>query len=225
MSRLEATMSMDTSYRLPAAGRTFSDEWELKRSRFIVTARRVMDSAEAREFIDEVKSTYPDATHNCSAFYLHVDGAQPIERSSDDGEPSGTAGRPMLEQLKGSGMCDVAAVVTRYFGGVKLGAGGLVHAYSESVGLILPQIPQVTRSLRELYTVAFDHADAGRLEAELRTRGVEVTDVAYGPQAVYTLAVEPGGRAELTDTLASLTQGQVFPREAGTAWVEADNAR
>lgn len=211
---------MDTTYLLPAAGRTYQYEWELKRSRFITTARRVMNEEEARGFVAEIKATYPDASHNCSAYYYQVDGANPVERSSDDGEPSGTAGRPMLEQLKGSGMCDIAVVVTRYFGGVKLGAGGLVHAYSESVGLILPTIPRVRRHLRELYLVDFPHADAGRIEAELRARGVQVTDVEYGRAATYTLAVPPGGVDDLTDTLASLTQGDAQLVEAGTAWVE-----
>lgn len=216
---------MQTTYQAPAPNRTYRHEWEIKRSRFLVSARRVADEAEARGFIDEMKSTYPDATHNCSAYLVNVDGSQPVERSSDDGEPAGTAGRPILEQLKGSGLYDIAAVVTRYFGGVKLGAGGLVHAYSESLGLLLPQIPRVTRSRRELYSVSFDHAEAGRWEAELRARGIDIVDVAYGAQAAYTLAVAPGAREELTDTLASLTKGQVEPREAGTAWVESAATR
>lgn len=212
---------METTYLTPPPGETFTHEWELKRSRFITTARRVMNEDEARSFVAELKEQYPDATHNCSAYYFHVDGANPVERSSDDGEPSGTAGRPMLEQLKGSGMMDIAAVVTRYFGGVKLGAGGLVHAYSESVGLILPQIPRVRRSLRELYLVDFPHSEAGRMEAELRGRGVHVNGVDYGASATYTLAVAPGGLGELEDTLASLTQGAAQAVEAGTAWVES----
>ncbi len=207
-------------YRLPTPDVTWTHEWEVKRSRFITLIRRVRSEEEAREFIHEVRAGYPDARHHCSAFLIHVDDANPIERSSDDGEPSGTAGKPMLEQLKGSGMLDVAAVVVRYFGGIKLGAGGLVHAYSNSVGDALPQVSQVVRSIRELYTVEFPHADAGRLEAELRARGVEVTDAKYGLAVTYTLAVDPGGREELESTLASLTSGAATLREAGVAWVE-----
>lgn len=212
---------MDTTYLLPAPGRDFTREWEVKRSRFIATARRVMDEAQARAFIDEVRATYPDARHHCSAFIVLIDDALPVERSSDDGEPSGTAGRPILEQLKGSGLSNIAVVVTRYFGGIKLGAGGLVHAYSESVGQLLPDIDRVRRSLRELYRVDFTHAEAGRLESELRDRGVDIAEVAYGEMASYTLAVEPGGFGGLCDTLASLTQGQVEPREIGTTWIES----
>ena len=212
---------METTYLLPVPGRDFTREWEVKRSRFIATARRGMDETQARAFIDEVRATYPDARHHCSAFIVLIDDALPVERSSDDGEPSGTAGRPMLEQLKGSGLSNIAVVVTRYFGGIKLGAGGLVHAYSESVGQLLPEIPRARRSLRELYRVEFAHAEAGRLESELRDRGVEITNVAYGETANYTLAVEPGGFGDLCDTLASLTQGQVEPREIGTTWIES----
>ncbi|AGF72860.1 YigZ family protein [Corynebacterium halotolerans] len=207
-------------YRLPAPDVTWTHEWEIKRSRFITLIRRVRTEEQARDFIHEARAQYPDARHHCSAFILHVDGANPVERSSDDGEPSGTAGRPMLEQLKGSGMLDVAAVVVRYFGGIKLGAGGLVHAYSNSVGDALPQVSQVTRAIRELYTVEFPHAEAGRLESELRARGVEVTDVEYGAAVTYTLGVDPGEFGELESTLAALTAGEVAPREAGQAWVE-----
>lgn len=211
-------------YRLPAPDRTWTHEWEIKRSKFITLISRVRSEDEARDFIHEVRADYPDARHHCSAFILHVDGANPIERSSDDGEPSGTAGKPMLEQLKGSGMLDLAAVVVRYFGGIKLGAGGLVHAYSNSVGEALPLVGQVTRSVRELYTVEFAHAEAGRLESELRARGVEVTDVVYGATVTYTLAVDPGGRAELEAMLASLTSGSASLAEAGQTWVESPAA-
>lgn len=212
---------MVTSYQLPAADHTWSDEYEVKRSRFIAVARRATSEEQAREFIHEVKAAYPDARHHCSAFIVHVDGAQPIERSSDDGEPSGTAGKPMLDMLKGSSLIDAAVVVVRYFGGVKLGAGGLVHAYSHAVGQLLPQVDRVTRSLRELYTLDASHSDAGRLEAELRGRGIAVVDVSYAARVRFTLGVDPGGRDDLASTLAALTSGAAQLHEAGTAWVES----
>ncbi|MDO5668856.1 MAG: YigZ family protein [Corynebacterium sp.] len=207
-------------YQTPAAGQTWSHEWEVKRSRFLSLVRRTPDEQAARDFIAQVRADYPDARHHCSAYLLHIEGANPIERSSDDGEPSGTAGRPMLDVLKGSSLYDAAVVVVRWFGGIKLGAGGLVHAYSQSVGDLLPQVPRVTRAIRELYRIEVPHADAGRLESELRARGVSITDTGYGTAVTYTLAVEPGGREELESTLAALTSGAVLPSEAGTAWVE-----
>ncbi len=211
---------MFTTYQLPAADRTWTHEWEVKRSRFHSLARRTSDEDAARDFIHEIRAEYPDARHHCSAYMLHVEGSNPIERSSDDGEPSGTAGKPMLDMLRGSELLDTTVVVVRWFGGIKLGAGGLVHAYSQSVGDLLPKIDRVTRAIRELYLIEVPHADAGRLEADLRNRGIAVTDTDYGAAVTYTLAVAPGGRAELESTLASLTAGAVVPREAGTSWVE-----
>lgn len=211
---------MLTTYQLPAADRTWTHEWEVKRSRFYSLARRTSDEDAARDFIHEIRAEFPDARHHCSAYMLHVEGSNPIERSSDDGEPSGTAGKPMLDMLRGSELLDTTVVVVRWFGGIKLGAGGLVHAYSQSVGDLLPKIDRVTRAIRELYLIEVPHADAGRLEADLRNRGIAVTDTDYGAAVTYTLAVEPGGRAELESTLASLTAGAVVPVEAGTSWVE-----
>ena len=220
MARQVAFITMQTSYALPAAGHTWRHQWEVKRSKFHTFARRVMSEEAARDFIAEIRGRYPDARHHCSAYLLQVDGANPVERSSDDGEPSGTAGMPMLDMLRGSGLIDVAVVVVRYFGGVKLGAGGLVHAYSHSVEQVLPLVDRGTRSRRELYTVTAPHAEAGRLEAELRARDL-VVDVAYGAEVTMTLAVAPGGRPELESTLAALTSGGAELGEAGTAWVES----
>ncbi|MCK6160237.1 YigZ family protein [Corynebacterium simulans] len=210
---------MLTSYERPVPGE-IENEIEIKRSRFITLVDRVTCESEARGFIDAARERFPDARHHCSAYIYHVDEANPVERSSDDGEPSGTAGKPMLDVLKGSGMLDICAVVVRYFGGVKLGAGGLVHAYGGSVSEALELVERSTRALRELYTAEFSHAQAGRVEAELRNRGYEITDTAYGAAVTFTLAIEPGGREALDATLAALSQGEVESSEAGTAWVE-----
>ena len=107
-----------------------SHEIEVKKSRFLALVARVSTPAEAREVVNERKAAMPDARHHCAAFVVSADGAQPFSHSSDDGEPSGTAGRPMLDVLAGSKLVDVVAVVTRYFGGTLLGTGGLVRAYS-----------------------------------------------------------------------------------------------
>ena len=103
---------------------------------------------------------------------------------------------------------------------MKLGAGGLVHAYSESVSAALENVPRAEKSLRELVSVALPHAEAGRIEAELRTHGIDVVDVAYESQARYTFAIEPGSRESFDDLLAAVTQGTATSREAGTMWVE-----
>lgn len=208
------------SYQRPVAGELYEREIEIKRSRFITLIGRATNEEEARALIDAARERFPDARHHCSAYIYHVEAANPVERSSDDGEPSGTAGKPMLDVLKGSGLLDICAVVVRYFGGIKLGAGGLVHAYGGAVSETMEQVERVTRALRELYTVEVSHADAGRLEADLRNRGVDIVDTTYSQAVTYTVSVAPGGEEELTATLAALTQGEVAPQEAGTAWVE-----
>ena len=197
---------MEQSYVRPA-DELVTHEFEVKRSRFIGWVARATTEEEAREVINAAREEYPDARHHCSAFIVHQDAAQPVERSSDDGEPSGTAGKPMLEVLKGSGMQDVVAVAIRYFGGIKLGTGGLVSAYTESVADTLEQVTRVTREVRELGTVDFPHAEAGRIESELRTAGIDVVDVEYGRAAAYTLAFAPGERERVDALLAAVTHG------------------
>lgn len=208
---------MFVSFELPARD-LVTHEITIKRSRFITWITRAESEAEAREVIAEAKATYPDARHHCSAFILH--GQNPIERSSDDGEPSGTAGKPMLDVLRGSGMQDIVAVVIRYFGGIKLGAGGLVHAYSGAVSETLEHVTRVEKRLRQLVSVDLPHAEAGRIEADLRTNGIDVVDVQYGAMATYTLGIEPGGLDALNELLAALTQGTAEASETGETWVE-----
>ena len=210
---------MEQAYVRPAE-ELVTHEFEVKRSRFIGWVARATTEEEARAVIAAAREEYPDARHHCSAFIVHQDGAQPIERSSDDGEPSGTAGKPMLEVLKGSGMQDVVAVAIRYFGGIKLGTGGLVSAYTESVADTLEQVTRVTREVRELGTVDFPHAEAGRIESELRTAGIDVVDVEYGRAAAYTLAFAPGERERVDALLAAVTHGGAEMKEAGYRWVE-----
>ncbi|MER0091620.1 YigZ family protein [Corynebacterium sp. KPL2838] len=209
---------MRDSYRRPTG--QVEHEIEIKRSRFITLIGRVTNEEEARAFIDAARQRFPDARHHCSAYVYHVDDANPVERSSDDGEPSGTAGKPMLDVVKGSGMLDICAVVVRYFGGIKLGAGGLVHAYGGAVSEAMEKVKSVARARRELYTVECPHATAGRLEADLRGRGIDITDTEYGAAVIFTVAVRPGGLDDLQAMLAALSQGEISAREAGSAWVE-----
>lgn len=211
---------MVTEYTRPVEGETTTHEIEIKRSRFITWIARATSEEEARAVINAARDEFPDARHHCSAFIVHVDDAQPIERSSDDGEPSGTAGKPMLEVLKGSGMYDIVAVVIRYFGGIKLGTGGLVSAYTNAVSEALPAVHTATRAMREQVTVDLPHAEAGRIEAELRNAGVDVFDVAYGAAATYTLAFAPGQRERIDDLLAAATQGRAETKTLGPRWVE-----
>ena len=120
-------------------------ETEVKHSRFIAALHRVDDAEAATEFVAEQKSLYPDARHHCSAFVIGYEANSRVERAHDDGEPGGTAGVPMLQALKSRDLVDVIVVVTRYFGGIKLGAGGLVRAYSGAVSVALDSAELVAR--------------------------------------------------------------------------------
>ncbi len=146
---------MMVRYPIPAAEHSF--EQEIKHSRFIATVVHAPTLAEARAQIAVIAARYPDATHNCWAF--HVGVGPPAEiGASDDGEPGGTAGRPMLLVLQGSGLGDVAAVVTRYYGGVKLGSGGLVRAYGGTLQKALNELPTREQVIRRAGVLTLDYA-------------------------------------------------------------------
>jgi uncharacterized YigZ family protein len=192
-------------------------EIEAKRSRFRCTLERVPDEAAARAVVDRLRKEHWDARHHCSAFVLGPTAA--VQRSSDDGEPAGTAGAPMLEVLRGAGVSDVVAVVTRWFGGTLLGAGGLVRAYGDAVRAALDEVGVLTRELVTEYELTVGHAEAGRLESELRTRGVQILDTSYADAVTMRVGVrDPSGLAEL---VAELTGGAVpAPRQVGSRWTD-----
>lgn len=211
---------MVLSYRTPA--RDTDAEIEVKRSRFLATVRRVEDEAAARAVVEEARRTHWDARHHCSAFVLGPPPV-PVERSSDDGEPAGTAGAPMLEVLRGHdghGVSDVVAVVTRWFGGTLLGAGGLVRAYGDAVRAALAEAGTLTRELRRELVVEVGHAEAGRVETELRSRGVAVLDATYGSAVELRVGVAPDEEDRLRAVLAELTHGAAVARNAGERWVD-----
>ena len=191
---------------------------EVKRSRFRCTLARVSTEEEARELIEALRKEHWEAAHHCSAFVLGPDAQ--IQRSSDDGEPAGTAGAPMLEVLRGQELTDVVAVVTRWFGGVLLGTGGLIRAYSDAVRAGVEHVGVIARQLVEEYTVELDHAVAGKVEADLRARGVQVLDVEYAAAARLRLGITPEQAPDLADLISELTGGGVEPVQAGTSWVD-----
>jgi putative IMPACT (imprinted ancient) family translation regulator len=183
-----------TTYLTVARGATA--EVEDRGSRFLCTLRRVADEDAARD----------------------LDAA--LQRSSDDGEPAGTAGAPMLEVLKGAGVSDVAAVVSRWFGGTLLGAGGLVRAYGDAVRAALAEAGTLRRSLLTELALDLDHADAGRVEGELRTRGVRVLDVAYDARVRLLLAAAPEELDRVVAAVAAATGGASVPEAVGERWVD-----
>ena len=179
-------MTATDSYRVLLSG----GEGEIveKKSRFIATIRKCETEEEAVAFIEEMKKKYWDARHNCSAFIIGSRGE--LTRCSDDGEPSGTAGRPMLEVLTGSGIRNIAVVVTRYFGGTLLGTGGLVRAYTQAV--------------KEGLDVTTDYNDVGKLQYYFGQQGIVPADSIYAENVKFILLVpvekEDGLRKNLTET-------------------------
>lgn len=193
---------------------------EEKRSVFECRLERVDSEDAARAVVEQARTTHWDARHHCSAWVLGPEGT--LTRSNDDGEPSGTAGTPMLEALGHSGFSDVVAVVTRWFGGTLLGTGGLVRAYGDAVRAALEQAQPLERELRRLATLEVGHAEAGRLEHDLRAHGVVVRDVTYSAHVILHLAAPVGDEDQVTSLIARLTggTGQLAPGE--TEWVDLD---
>jgi uncharacterized YigZ family protein len=199
-------------------GRAATGEVEDRGSRFLCTLRRVADEDEARALVAELRREHWDARHHCSAFVIGPLGE--LQRSSDDGEPAGTAGAPMLEVLRGAGVSDVAAVVTRWFGGTLLGAGGLVRAYGDAVRAALAEAGTLRRTLLAELALELDHADAGRVEGELRARGVDVLEVAYDARVRLLLAAEPDQVDRVSALVAAATSGAGLPVVVGERWVD-----
>lgn len=194
-------------------------ELEIKRSRFITRIRRVSSADEARALVSDCRAEFPDARHHCSAFVVSVPGAQPLQHSSDDGEPSGTAGRPMLDVLTGADLTDVAAVVVRYFGGTLLGTGGLVRTYTDAVAGTLAGAAVVQRVPYVRARVALMHSVAGKVEADLRAAGYEIADVRYEASRVR-LEVAVESLDSFNTALAELTSGAASATDAGEIWAE-----
>ena len=181
-------------------------------------ARRVAEEEEARALVAGLRREHWDARHHCSAFVIGPGGE--VQRSSDDGEPAGTAGAPMLEVLRGAGVSDVAAVVTRWFGGTLLGAGGLVRAYGDAVRAALADAGTLRRTLLTELALELDHADAGRVEGELRARGVSVLDVAYDARVRLLLVAAPDEVDRVAALVAAATSGAGVPVAVGERWVD-----
>lgn len=160
-----------------------------KKSRFIARIAPVADPEEARAFIESVKKLHHDARHNCYAYILGDEGSE--LKYSDDGEPQGTAGRPMLEVLKGRELTFICAVVTRYFGGILLGTGGLSRAYSDALSAALDNADITTMSLSDIVRVKADYTLTGKLMHLCEKREVSIRSTEYTERVEYLLAIPP----------------------------------
>ena len=186
----------------------FQHEIVIEKSRFICTLKKVATEEEAQEFIKEIKKKYWDATHNCSAYIVGENGM--AQRSSDDGEPSGTAGLPMLEVLRKNNLHNVAAVVTRYFGGIKLGAGGLVRAYTNSVASAIEGADISEKVLFGYFNFIQDINSAGKTLNILYQQNLfAVVDVEYDIDAKIVLRMPMSMKNEAEEWLTEALSKEV----------------
>ena len=189
---------------------------EIKRSKFIATLSHVESGEDAEAFVRAVRKRYPDATHNCYAYIADELGNE--TRFSDDGEPGGTAGQPMLEVLRKKGIVKAAVVVTRYFGGIKLGAGGLVAAYTDSVMEVLDAsgIRRMTECAE--VTVECDYSDHSAIESALTRAGALRGEAVYGENVRSVWYAETDKSGELIELVSAKTLGKVRAEITGRCY-------
>ncbi|BAQ10124.1 impact family member yvye [Bacillus sp. OxB-1] len=192
----------------------------IQKSRFLTYIKRAETEEEALEFIQEIKKQHHAATHNCSA-YLIGEHDQ-IQKANDDGEPSGTAGVPMLEVLKKQGLKDTVVVVTRYFGGIKLGGGGLIRAYGRATSVGIDAAGVVHRRLHELMKVTIDYTWLGKVENEARQSPYPLKDITYADGVDLFLYVPVAEVEEFTAWMTEMTNGQAGILSVSSEFLETD---
>lgn len=193
-------------------------EIEVAKSRFIASLSPAFSVEEARDFIAAIKLEFKDASHHVPAFLIGH-GASEIVHCTDAGEPSGTAGRPMLAVLRGSGMGDACVVVVRYFGGIKLGTGGLVRAYSEAVRSVVEAAPRARKTLVQAVVVNYPYSLVERMRRLAQAHHVEVVDEQFSTEVRFTGQVEPELVAPFAAAVQELTNGSVQVERGETAFI------
>ncbi|MBT2666628.1 YigZ family protein [Bacillus sp. ISL-4] len=194
----------------------------IEKSRFISHIARVETEDAAQAFIQEIKKKHKDATHNCSAYMIGEQNQ--IQKALDDGEPSGTAGVPILEVLKKKELKDTAVVVTRYFGGIKLGAGGLIRAYSKATSEGINTTGVVVRKLMRVISTTVDYTWLGKLENELRSSIYQIKEIQYLDQVNILVYVEETQKETYTAWITELTNGRGHIIEEEMLYLEEEFA-
>lgn len=197
---------MDGAYPVPAAPHRTRDE--VSRSRFVTTLAPAATVDEAQAAVARVRAEFPDATHHCWAYVVGPPGSTGRVGMSDGGEPHGTAGRPMLTALLHSGVGDVAAVVTRYFGGTKLGTGGLVRAYGGCVARALETLPRAERVTWAARRIVVEYAAVDAVRQLVAAHGGRVVDQAYAAEVTYAVEVPAPVAAAFEGAVRDATRGR-----------------
>ncbi|MGO2082374.1 YigZ family protein [Vagococcus sp.] len=195
-------------------------EIEIKKSRFICSLYRIKDEEQAKSIITKIKKEHWKANHNCSAYVLGEN--QEIQRSSDDGEPSGTAGVPMLEVLKVKELQNVLAVVTRYFGGTKLGAGGLIRAYSQSVSEALLNVGLVEGTLQQELIVKIEYSNHSKVEYFTQQEELIIKESQFTDKVTLIIMVDEDNVKNIQEKLINLLNNQCELSLGNTDYIELD---
>jgi len=193
-------------------------EIEINKSRFIAYIDRVETEKEAISFVEQIKKKHWNATHNCSGYV--VGEQDQYQKADDDGEPSGTAGKPILELIKKSGLKDTVIVVTRYFGGIKLGAGGLIRAYGKSASVGIQEVGIVERQGHTSIRIQIDYSLLGMLENQLRMQQYIITDKQFTDKITLIVLEKLGQEEILKQKVMDWTAGQVELDHVGEAYVD-----
>ncbi len=196
------------SSRYPIPAQRFRAEIEVERSRFITTVQEVSSPQEAQAFVAEIKAEFPDANHNCWAYLVGPPGSTDRIGLSDDGEPHGVAGKPMLTALQHSGLGDTAVLVTRYFGGLKLGKGGMVKAYTAAVQTALEKLPRTQRIAWEYLSLSFDYNLLTILQRRLADFEAEELESNYADKVTLNIRLPQEQLAAFEKMFTDLTAGK-----------------
>ena len=215
------TNAMKNNYKTIDIGRTA--EIVEKKSRFIATVASVNSEEEATTFIEAIKKQNWNATHNCSAFIVGERGE--LLRQSDDGEPSGTAGKPMLDVLQGAGLTNVAVVVTRYFGGTLLGTGGLVQAYSKATQEGLAASTIIERVWGVLLRIKIDYNGVGKIQYFLGERHIPIIDSIYAEDVQIEILIPCPEADALKAELIEVTNGKVIIEDKDEMWYTLNSGK
>jgi uncharacterized YigZ family protein len=201
-----------TSPRYPIPAAESRVETRASNSRFIAIAGYTPTVADARVFIARVRDEFPDASHHVYAYLIGY-GASMTAGMSDDGEPGGTAGRPVLAVLRGSGLGDACVVVTRYFGGTLLGTGGLVHAYGDAAKAVLALLPRGEKVERSILTLTAPYALYETTRRLAEDQGALLVDQAFGVDVELRLQIDADRADALMDALVEQTAGTITVRK------------
>ena len=194
------------SYQVPA--QVCQVELEVKRSKFLTFAAPAVDRREAEHFIRTLRQQHPQANHVCWAYIAGAPNTT-IRSMSDDGEPSGTAGMPMLKVLEYSGYGDIVVAIVRYFGGTKLGTGGLQRAYSEAVSLVLKDLPMRLKVNRTLLKFTYDYTYDSSISRLLERYDVQDVDPDYAQQVTLSIAIASSEVSTFKTELSNITAGNI----------------